>query len=296
MRRILISCLLAALFVGGGTAAESPQRVLVAPAWLAEHLRDSSLVVLHIAGLREDYAREHIPGARFLWPSWMAVSTPERSFEMMPLDTLRAVLERLGVSNHSQIVLCHSLGDMAAAARVYVTLDYLGMGDRTAILDGGLEAWKAAGEPVTKETPKYEAGAFVPKTRKDAIVDLEYVKSKYRDEGVRMVDGRSAQAFNAGSGVGAFRGGHIPGAVNIPFSAVADSLNRYQPLDSLKTAFEKAGITPATQIVTYCSVGRTACPVYVAARMLGYDVRLYDGSFEEWSRQEDLPVESAGKK
>ena len=88
-----------------------------------------------------------------------------------------------------------------------------------------------------------------------------------------------------------FRTGHIPGAVNVPFTAVVDTTNRYLPVDSLKARFESAGIKPGDDIVAYCNSGRTACPVYVAAKMLGYTVHLYDGSFEEWSRQEDLPVD-----
>ena len=205
--------------------------------------------------------------------------------------SLRAVCERLGVSNNSQVVICHSLGDIAAAARVYVTLDYLGMGERTVILDGGLEAWKAAGNPVTQEVPKYAPGSFAPKLRQDALVDLEYVKSKYRSEDVRLVDSRSAIAFNLAEGVGIYRGGHIPGAVNIPFSAIEDSLHRYQPLDRLRAVFERAGVKPGTEIIAYCYMGRVACPAYVAAKMLGYDVCLYDSSYEEWSRREDLPIE-----
>jgi thiosulfate/3-mercaptopyruvate sulfurtransferase len=296
MRRILITCSLLVALAGPGLAAGSAERLLVTPAWLAEHLNDPSLVVLHVASIRADYAREHIPGARFLWLNWMAESTPERSFELMPVEALDALLERLGVSNSSSVVICHALGDATAAARVYVTLDYLGMGDRAAILDGGLEAWKAEGRPVTKEVPKYRRGRFAPRVRADVVVSLEQVRSRYNDAGVQLVDGRSAQAFNAVEGLGVFRGGHMPGAVNIPFSAVTDSLGRYQRPDTLEARFERAGIKHGSRIITYCNIGRAACPVYVAAKVLGYDVQLYDGSFEEWSRQEDLPLENTGKK
>jgi len=212
------------------------------------------------------------------------------------VKTMKASLEKLGVSSDSRIVICHVLGDATAAARVYVTLDYLGLASRASILDGGLEAWKAEGRPVTKEVPQARRGHLAPQVRDDVVADLEQVRAQMKQPGVRLVDGRSAQAFNAPDGVGVVRGGHLPGAFNIPATAVTDSLGRFQPADTLRARFERAGVRPGERIIAYCGVGRSACPVFVAARLLGYDVRLYDGSFEEWSRREDLPVERAERK
>jgi thiosulfate/3-mercaptopyruvate sulfurtransferase len=289
MHRIWLVLVFVACF---GFSYDAQAQVSVTPSWLAEHLQDPSLVVLHVANVRADYTREHIPGARFLWPGWMAQSNPDLSFEVSPVAQLDTLVEGLGITNDSRIVVCHVLGDAAAAARVYITLEYLGLGDRAYILDGGLEAWKAEGRPVTKEISGYNPAKFTPMIKDGVFVDLDYVKARSGKAGVRLVDGRSAQGFDGGgSAVGVFRAGHIPEAVNLPFSAVLDAANRYLPVDSLKTKFESAGIKPGDDIVAYCNSGRTACPVYVAAKMLGYTVHLYDGSFEEWSRQEDLPVD-----
>jgi thiosulfate/3-mercaptopyruvate sulfurtransferase len=186
------------------------------------------------------------------------------------------------------------LGDAAVAARAYIALDYLGLGDRTYILDGGLEAWKAEGKPVTKEIPARKTTKFTPKVKSGVFVDLDYVKAHSGKPGFRLVDCRSRIGFNT-SGVGIFRPGHIPGAINLPFATVLDSTNKYLPIDSLKGKFESAGIKPGDELITYCYSGRATCPVYVAAKMLGYNVHLYDGSFEEWSRHEELPVEVTKK-
>jgi thiosulfate/3-mercaptopyruvate sulfurtransferase len=287
-------CLILVSVVCLGFSYDSQKQVTVAPSWLAEHLQDSSLVILHVANVRADYTREHIPGARFLWPGWMAQSNPDLSFEVLPVAQLDTLLEGLGVADDSRIVIYHVLGDAATAARVHITLEYLGLGDRAYILDGGLEAWKAEGRPLTKEVTAHKRTKFTPTIKDGVFVDLEYAKTHFGKTGFRFVDGRSAQGFDGG-GAGVFRAGHIPGAANVPFSAVLDATNRYLPMDSLKTKFDSAGIKPGDDVIAYCYSGRTACPIYVAAKMLGYNVHLYDGSFEEWSRQEDLPVEAKGK-
>jgi len=266
-------------------------RVLVTPGWLAERLQDPNVVVLHVASLRADYDREHIPGARFLWPTWIAESTPEGSLQVPEVEKIEVTLEKLGITDKSQIVLCHVLGDVSTTARMYVTLDYAGLGERTFILNGGLEAWKSEGRPVTSVVAKHRKGSLSLRPRAEVLADIEEVAAISHSPGSRLVDARSARAYGAAGGGGVVRGGHIPGAINLPFTAVTDSASRYLPPDSLAVLFESAGLEPGAAVVAYCNSGRTASPIYVAAKLLGYDVRLYDGSFEEWSRRLDLPVE-----
>jgi thiosulfate/3-mercaptopyruvate sulfurtransferase len=291
MRRLIVALVCVGLLAGTALADEPVGGILVSPAWVADHLADPSLVILHASWLRQDYTRAHIPGARFVWPEWLAPTTPDGSFDLAPVETLDNMLEALGVSDSSRIVICHVLGDAYTAARVYVTLDYLGMGGRTFILDGGMEAWQAEGRPVTSEVPVVTRGVFTPHVNPDIIVDRDYVKAHLQDTVVRLVDARSARAFNAAPSATIYRGGHIPGALNLPATAVTDSTGKYRPVDSLQAAFTGAGIAPGVEIVAYCGIGRSACPVYVAAKILGYRVRMYDGSFEEWSRHDELPVE-----
>lgn len=287
----LASCLAAAPAV----AAEPASPILVTPAWLAERLGDPDVVVLQVALLRADYDRGHIPGARFVWLTGLAESSPEGSFEMPPVKVLRQRLEDLGVSNSSRVVVSYMLADLAAAARVYVTLDYLGLGERASILDGGFEAWRREGRPVTTEAPGYKKGRLSPAVRPEVLATADQVQAE-RAAGARLVDARTPQAFNSRDTVNAVRAGHLPGAVNVPLAAVTDSLGCFQPPDSLRARFAAAGVGPDARVVAYCGIGRTATPVYVAAKLLGMPVRLYDGSFEEWSRRADLPVEVTAKK
>jgi thiosulfate/3-mercaptopyruvate sulfurtransferase len=296
MRALFTALVLAAALVGGATAVEPAAPVLVTPAWLAEHLSDPSLVVLQVAALRSDYDREHIPGARFVWLGWLAESSPEGSFDLPPARLLRERLERLGLSADSRIVICHSLGDVSGGARVFVTLDHAGLGDRTSILDGGLEGWKAQGCPLSTTEPRVARGRLPRTLPARAVVGLDYVTGCYREPGVRLVDGRPKPLFDSAALGGVLRGGHILGAVSLPAAALTDSTDRYLPADSLRARFERAGVRPGEHLIAYCQIGRSAAPVYVAARILGYDVRLYDGSYEQWSRRLDLPVEGRSAK
>lgn len=271
-------------------AAESKTPVLVSDEWLAGHLKDSNLVVLTVADKMWMYKSGHIPGARFLWVSSYATATPELGFELVPLKQLKAAMEKLGVSNSSRVVLCSTGGNVSATARAYVTMEYLGLGDRTSILDGGFEGWKAAGNPVSKETPSFKTSSLQPHLKADAIVNAEYVRKHLAKNGVAILDARAPNFYSGKDSGGFLRAGHIPGALNLYYATLFDTANRYLPLDSLTAKFAAAGIKPGDELITYCHVGQTASSAYVGAKILGYQVHLYDGSFEEWSSREDLPV------
>ena len=305
-RYCLRTLLLAVLFFASiqrTLAGDDKAPVLVSTSWLSSHLNDPNLVVLNVAGKTREYRSGHVPGARFLWVTWFAASTPELSYELVPVSQLDTLMDGLGISDDSRIILCGVGGNVSATARAYVTLDYLGMGDRTSILDGGFEGWKAAGNPVSKETPSYKRGSFTPHLKRDAIVDAEYVKSRLNTNGVTILDARAPNFYMGKDNNGFARAGHIPGALNLFYTTLFDSFNvatavtvKYLPVDSLKAKFADAGVKPGDDIITYCHVGQTASSDYIAAKVLGYNVHLYDGSFDEWSGREDLPIYLEAKK
>lgn len=282
-----------------GTASTAPsvegdQPVFVSTTWLTEHISDPSLVVLHVSQYHRDYEKGHIPGARFLWVGSMAMSNTELSFELVQVDQLDTLMEGLGISNSSRIILCGVNGNVSPTARMFATLEYLGMSGRVSILDGGFDVWKAEGRPVAKEAPKIKRTSFTPQLKKDAIVDFSFVRSRLHRDGVSIVDARAPQFYN-GIGGGFPRTGHIPGATNIYFSTLVDSTNKMLPPARLREMFLGAGVKEGNEVITYCHVGQTASLDYVAARSLGYNVHLYDGSFEDWSGREDLPIELPAK-
>ena len=125
--------------------------LIVSTEWVAKHLNDDSLVLLQV-GDKDEYLAAHIPGAQFI--TLADISTPRGQglvLELPSVDQLKATFEKLGVTDKSRIVVYFGKDWVTPTARVFMTLDYLGLGDRTSILDGGLPAWRAEKRPVTAE-------------------------------------------------------------------------------------------------------------------------------------------------
>jgi thiosulfate/3-mercaptopyruvate sulfurtransferase len=205
---------------------------------------------------------------------------------------LDSVLESLGVTDGSRIVLYWGKDWYSPTTRVFMTLDYLGLGDRTSILDGGFAAWKAAGAPVTTEVAPVVRGTLTLNPRTDVVVDAKGVRSAIGDAKTAIIDARD-QRFYTGEAQGMHvREGHVPGARNLPFNTLIDDRGAFKSRPALEAMLDGAGATPGKRIIGYCHIGQQATVIYFAARLLGRDVRLYDGSWDEWSRLTELPVET----
>lgn len=273
------------------------ESMIVSTDWLAEHLEDDSLVLFQV-GEKKEYAEGHIPGAQFL--SLDDISTPRGAglaLELPPVAQLKTTFEKLGVSDKSRIVVYFSKDWVTPTARVFLTLDYLGLGDRTSILDGGLPAWRAEKRPVTTEEAIVKMGSLSAQPQKQIVVDAVWVNANLNKPGVMILDAR-APKFYTGEDVGRMpRGGHIPGSKSIPFSSLVDDPgNKFKSPETLRALFNTAGVKQGDSVATYCHIGQQASLLYFVARYLGYNAHLYDGSFEDWSRRTELPVErSEGK-
>jgi thiosulfate/3-mercaptopyruvate sulfurtransferase len=273
---------------------ESPKvrdSMIVDTQWLAKHLEDDSLVLLQV-GEKAEYLAGHIPGARFI--TIADISTPRGeglTLELPPAEQLKATFEKLGISDNSRVVIYFSKDWVSPTARVFLTLDYLGLGERTSILDGGLPAWRAEGRPVTTEEGIPKLGRITPHPQTSIIVDAAWVNKNSNNPGVKILDARASQFYTGAEAGRMPRGGHIPGAKSIPFSSVvSDPDNKFKSPAALRDLFEATGLKTGDAVATYCHIGQQASLLYFAARYLGYDAHLYDGSFEDWSRRAELPV------
>ena len=178
MYRILLISLLTVLAAGSLQAqtVKVNESLIVSTEWLAKHLEDDSLVLLQV-GEKVEFTAAHIPRAQFIQTS--DISTPRGqglTLEMPPVDQLKAAFEKLGVSDKSRIVIYFGKDWVTPTARVFLTLDYLGLGNRTSILDGGLPAWRAENRPVTAEVFEPKKGTLTPQPNTKLIVDAVWVK------------------------------------------------------------------------------------------------------------------------
>lgn len=290
---LLLALSLRAAPVCGGVRDRST--MLVSTAWLAEHLRDPKLVVVAI-GQEAEFAAAHIPGAVALdYRSLALPVTAEQplNLQLPPVPDVVKVFAALGVSNDSRIVLYMSKDLTPQTARAWLTLDAIGLGAHASILDGGLPAWQREGRAVSTGIRHPRPGKLEGCAAGDVVVDADYVKSHLSGGGVRIVDARAPQFYSGEIPGRGQRPGHIPGAVSIPFSTLVDGQGKLKPAAELQQQFTRAGVAKGDRVVSYCHIGQQASLVYFAARYLGYDARLYDGSFEDWSRHAELPVEKS---
>ena len=270
------------------------QNVIVSPQWLNDNMNDPNLVIIQPSFLKIDYENEHIKGARYLWPDWLTANSPEGTYNPPDPKDATKVLQNLGINKDSKVVLCHVFGDVSVTARMFITLENLGLRDRVYFLNGGLNAWKKAGFPVTKEIPTVKKGNFVATVSTPLLVDKEYVLQSLKTKSAEVVDARMKRFYD-GDPTGNPRDGHITGALNLAYTDMIDSTNTIKPSEVLMKNFQAVLPDKNKEVVTYCFIGQTASVIYLTGRALGYNVKVYDGSMQEWSRRPELPMEKTKK-
>jgi len=290
------TCLGMLIALAAAAAFAAPQAnpsMVVSTDWLASHLGDESLVILHV-GSQKDYDAGHIPGARLLTLGDISI-TGERGLrlEMPPVETLERAFGRVGVTDAAKIVVYPGRDSVQSATRVWFTLDYLGLGARASLLDGGLAAWRAEARPLSSVAPGPEERKFTARPQPDRIVNAQWVSAHLNDGQVQVLDARLPE-FYTGANAGSMpRAGHIPNARNVPYPSVFDEHGKLRPVDSLREILSAPGRRDPALTVSYCHIGYQATVLYFVARYLGLDARLYDGSFQDWSRRPEMPVEPA---
>jgi thiosulfate/3-mercaptopyruvate sulfurtransferase len=293
MSSLLLAAALAApasILACGGHG--TPETLLVSISWLATHLKDLNLVILAV-GDKADFDAAHIPGAQYVeYKDVASKGANGLSAELPPMPALAAVFSRLGVGNDSRVVI-YRIKDNALtqAARVLMTLDAMGLGASTSLLDGSLATWIGDSHTITDEIATPKPGKLDTCPQSDIIADLAFVKANLHKDGVRILDARSPDFYSGKTTRAPYKPGHIDGAGNVFYSSAFDESGKLKPAADLRALFTAAGVKPGDKVVTYCFIGQQASALYFVSRYLGYDTRLYDGSWEEWSKDPANPTQ-----
>ena len=272
---------------------------LVAAATLAAHLDDPAWLVIDVRHQLADtgygervYAENHIPGAVFLHCDCDLSGPMTGSNGRHPLpavEKLAARLGEIGIGPQTQVVIYDDAQGMIAG-RLWWLLRWLGH-EQVAVLDGGFQAWQAAGGALTTELPLLRPTTFTAKVR-DAMVDAGYVQAFLQTSRMHLVDARSPDRFRGENETIDPVGGHIPGAVNRFFRENLQADGRFKPAAELRAEWLMvlAGASPE-QVVHQCGSGVSACHNILAMEIAGLPgSRLYAGSWSEWCTDCGRPV------
>jgi thiosulfate/3-mercaptopyruvate sulfurtransferase len=281
------------------------ESLLVSTGWLAAHLSDANLRIVDIRGHvipaseplphyfnhREDYDRAHIQGAVFVdWVLEITDPADPRHAKIAPPERFAMLMSNIGIGPET-FVVAYDDAESMFAARLWWALNYYGHSS-VAVLDGGWNKWTAEHHPVTADVPELMPTQFVARPNPalyrsgDQVADTLHTST-------RLMDVRSPQEF-AGQFSRASRKGHIPGAVNVPRTALVASDGTMLPPDELLAKLAQNGIDNSTpEVITYCNAGVSGSFGLLALRVAGLNNNaLYDGSWKDWGNNDARAIES----
>jgi thiosulfate/3-mercaptopyruvate sulfurtransferase len=271
--------------------------VLVDADWVQAHLQDPNVRLIEVDVDTKAYSQGHIPGAvGFDWQKELQDQIIRAPLSQAHLEDL---LGRAGVNNDTTIVLYGDNNNWFAAWALWI-LKFYGHRD-VRLLNGGRVKWVADQREMTTEVPSYPRTTYHAQTPNTDVRALrDYVMSRLGRQGVALVDVRSPGEYSgellAPANLpqeGAQRGGHIPGAANIPWSMAVREDGTFKSPEELQALYEGKGITPDKEVIAYCRIGeRSSHTWFVLTYLLGYpNVRNYDGSWTEWGSLIGAPIE-----
>ena len=272
--------------------------VLVSTDWVAEHLNDDNV---RIVESNEDpllYDVHHIPGAIKI--DWQADLNDPLTRDYIDSEAFEALMERNGISNDTMVVFYGDKNNWWATYAFWV-FKLFGHEDAR-VMDGGRAKWISENRELTRDVPSYDRASYdAPERTDEEIRAFRDEVLQHIDADKPLIDVRSPAEYSGEllhmadyPQEGSLRGGHIPGAKNVPWARAANEDGTFKSADELRAIYEEEqGLSQGDDVIAYCRIGeRSSHTWFVLTYLLGYDnVRNYDGSWTEWGNAVRLPIE-----
>jgi len=271
---------------------------LVSTQWLADHLTSPDMVVINAwmppvthPDAPPVYPNAHIPGAVFFDVNAICDTSSDLPHMLPAPHVFSSAMRKMGIGDGQTLVIYDDFG-FYSAPRVWWTLKSMGA-EHVYVLDGGFPKWRGEGRPYVDDSARRVPSHFSARLNNGAVADLDHIRSAIGSKGRQILDARSTVRFEgeAPEPRAGLKKGHMPTAINLPFTELIREDGTFLPKDELAEVFKHAGVDLEHPITTTCGSGVTAAILTLGLTILGArDLALYDGSWAEWGSRDDTEI------